>query len=79
MHISTRKGLASDKEEIKFNNIIKQYKKKINFDVIKQERKEYNPNWPEFPDHPNRILITGSSASGKINSLFNLINQQSMY
>ena len=28
----------------------------INFnDVIKEERKEYNSNWPEFPDYPYRI------------------------
>ena len=49
----------------------------INFDdAIKKETKEHNPNWPEIPDHPYRILITGGSASGKTNSLFNLINQQ---
>ena len=49
----------------------------INFDdVIKKETKENNPNWPELPDHPYRILIIGGSGSGKTNSLFNLINQQ---
>ena len=45
-------------------------------DVIKEETKEHNPNWPEIPDHPYRILIIGSSGSGKTNSLFNLINQR---
>ena len=50
----------------------------INFDhVIKEEAKEYNPNWPEIPDHPYRILIIGGSQSRKTNSLFNVINQQS--
>ena len=50
----------------------------INFDhVIKEEIKEYNPNWPEIPDHPYRILIIGGSQSRKTNSLFNIINQQS--
>ena len=48
----------------------------INFDVIKEETKEDNPNWPQIPDHPYRTLIIGGSGSGKINSLFNLINQQ---
>ena len=42
----------------------------INFDdVIKEEIKEHNPNWPQIPDHSYRILIIGGS-------LFNLINQQ---
>ena len=42
----------------------------INFDdIIKEETKEYNSNWPEIPDNPYRILITGGSGSGKINYL----------
>ena len=41
-------------------------------DIIKEETKEYNP----APDHQYRILIIGGSGSGKTNSLFNLINQQ---
>ena len=33
--------------------------KMINFDdVIKENTKEHNPNWPQIPDHPYRILIT---------------------
>ena len=52
--------------------------KMINFDnVTKENIKEHNPNWPEIPDEPYRILIIGGSDSGKMNSLFNLINQQS--
>ena len=51
--------------------------KMINFDdVIKENTKEHNPNWPQIPDHPYRILITGGSGSGKIISLFNLTSQQ---
>ena len=51
--------------------------KMINFDdVTKENIKEYNPNWPQIPDHPYRILIIGGCGSGKTNSLFNLINQQ---
>ena len=26
-------------------------------DVIKESMKEQNPNWPEIPDYPYRILI----------------------
>ena len=35
-----------------------------------------NPNWPYVPDHPYRILITGSLGSGKTNVLLNLIKHQ---
>ena len=46
----------------------------INFyDVTNKKHKR---NWPQVPDHSYRILITGSSGSGKTNSLFNLINQE---
>ena len=43
-------------------------------DVIKEETKEHNPNWPQISDQLYRILIIGGSGSGKTNSLFNLIN-----
>ena len=34
------------------------------FDYITREDvKENNPDWPEIPDHPYRILIVGGSAS----------------
>ena len=45
-------------------------------DVTKENIKENNPNWPQFSYHPCRIIIIGSSGSGKIYSLFNLISQQ---
>ena len=49
----------------------------INFDdVVKENIKEHNTNWPQVPDHPYRILIIGKSGSGKTNSLFNLMNFQ---
>ena len=33
----------------------------INFDdVTKGNIKEYNPNWLQIPDYPNRLLIVGS-------------------
>ena len=31
---------------------------------------------PYYPDYPNRILIIGSSGSGKTNVLLHLINNQ---
>ena len=47
----------------------------FNFDYITQEDiKEHNPNWPDIPDHPHRILITGGSGSGKTNALLNMVN-----
>ena len=32
--------------------------------------------WPYIPDHPCRILIIGSSGSGKTKALLNLIKEQ---
>ena len=47
----------------------------INFDDgIKEKIKEHNPNWPEIPGHPYRILMIGGFVSGKTNALLNLIN-----
>ena len=48
----------------------------INFDVIKVNIKEHNPNRPEIPDHPYGILIAEGSGSVKTNALFNLINHE---
>ena len=41
-----------------------------------QELHSHNLKWPYIPDHPYRILIIGSSGSGKTNALLNLINNQ---
>ena len=50
----------------------------INFDDYTNENKtEHSKNWPYTPDHPYRILITGSTGSGKTNALLNLIENQS--
>ena len=50
----------------------------INFDeVTKEDIKEHNPTCQQIYDHPYRILLIGGSGSGKKNSLFNLISQQS--
>ena len=49
----------------------------INLDDYTNENKtNHNPKWPYIPDHPYRILIIGSSGSGKTNALLNLINNQ---
>ena len=49
----------------------------FNFDYItKIGIKEHNPNWPEIPDHPYRILIFGGCGSGRTNPLLNLINKE---
>ena len=71
----TIKDLVSEKEEIKSNN--KMIKKMINFDdVTKENITKHNPNWPQIPNHPYRILIIGSSGPGRTNLLFDLISQQ---
>ena len=50
----------------------------MNFDDYTNENKiEHNLKQPYIPDHPYRILLTGDTGSGKTNSLFNLINNQS--
>ena len=48
----------------------------INFYDVVKENKRNNPDWPQIPDHPYRILIIGGSGSGETSSLFNLINHQ---
>ena len=42
--------------------------------ALKKTIKKLNPNLPQTPDHPQRILIIGGSGSCKVNSLFNLIS-----
>ena len=41
-----------------------------------QEMRAHNQKWQYIPDHLYRILIIGSSGSGKTNALFNSINNQ---
>ena len=49
----------------------------INLDSIRNENnKKHNEKWLYIPDHPYRILIIGSSGSGKTNALLNLIKEQ---
>ena len=44
--------------------------------IIKEDIKEHNPNWPEIPGHPQRILIVWGTWSGKTSALLNLINNE---
>ena len=49
----------------------------INFDdIVLENIKEQNPNWPQIPNHPYRILIIKGSGSRKTNSLSDLISHQ---
>ena len=45
-------------------------------DVIKENIKEHNPNWPQISDDSYRLLIIRGYGSWKTNSLFNLIIHQ---
>ena len=61
----------------KCENEMRKYVKMINFDdYVSENKTEHNLNWPYIPDHPYRILIIGSSPSGKTDVLLNLINKQ---
>ena len=49
----------------------------INFhEVTGGNKQEHKPHWLQIPDHPYKMLIIGSSESGKTNTLLNLINCQ---
>ena len=48
--------------------------------VIKENIKEHNPNCPQIPDHPYRILIVGGVNFGFMskNDAFNLIKNSNI-
>ena len=49
----------------------------INYENVTEENiNKHNPNLPQIPDHPYRILLIEGSGSGKTNALFNLIKQR---
>ena len=49
----------------------------FNLDAITNENNEdHNKKWAYIPDHPYRMLIIGSSGSGKTNALLKLIKEQ---
>ena len=58
------------KEEIKCNNIIKQYK---------NNNPEHNANWQQALDNLYILFIVGGSGYGKTNSLFNLADIDENY
>ena len=45
-------------------------------DITNENNKKHIKKQPFITDHPYRILIIGSSVSGKTNALLNLISQQ---
>ena len=47
-------------------------------DVTKENIKKHNPNWSQIPDHLYRILTTGGSESGKINSSISIYWEQNI-
>ena len=49
----------------------------INYDdITKANISKHNLNWPRILVYSYRVLIIGSSGSGKTNALLNLIKQQ---
>ena len=73
----TKKDLECKKEEIKYDNVIKNTKRRIKFYYIpKEDIKKQNLNWPKIPYYAHRILILGSSGSRKTNTFLNLIKKQ---
>ena len=45
-------------------------------DITNENNQDHNKKRPYIPDHPYRMLIIGSSGSGKTNALLNLIKEQ---
>ena len=48
----------------------------INFDEVANENQTIHISQSYIPDHPYRMLIIGSSVSGKTNTLVNITNHQ---
>ena len=67
------KDLACNKEEIKRNNIIKQYK---NVELLLFYKRRHMGTKSKPAANFQRILILRGSGSGKTNALTNLIIQQ---
>ena len=56
----------------RLNVTIQNDTKMINSDDVTEENiKEHDPNWPQIPDHPYRIVLIGGSGYGETNSLLN--------
>ena len=57
-----RKDLICKKEETECKNITKQRKNSLTLMMLQKKNiKLDNADWPQIPDHPYRILITGGS------------------
>ena len=49
----------------------------ISFENVTGENtQKQNPCWPQIPNHPSKIIITGKSGSGRTKALLNLINHK---
>ena len=48
----------------------------INFDGVANENQAIHISQSYIPDHPDRMLIIGSSVSGKTNTLVNITNHE---
>lgn len=56
--------------------VLTKYENDLFWQYYKRKQTEHNPNCPQIPDHPYRILIFGGSGSEKINGLLNLLHHQ---
>ena len=66
----TNEERIQKKKAIICNKILKQNKKWLTVITLQEKKINKNDlNWPQFPDHPHRILIIIGSGSGKSNSL----------
>ena len=72
----TSRDLVCEKEVIRCNNIMQQYKFDLIYFVIQENIKEHNPSWPQISSDPYRILIIRGSGLGKTNALLKLINHK---
>ena len=67
------------REEIKCNNIIRQYEIYQLLLYYKKNIQEHHLNSPHILDHPHRILIDEGQRSGKRTALLNLIESDDHY
>ena len=72
----TNEGIIHRKEEIKWNNIIKEYEKRLTTMMLEKKPQTNIIQIWQIPEHPYRILLIEGSGSGKTNALLNLIQQE---
>ena len=57
MHQKQTKKWYTQKKENKCVNILKHCKKWLSMLMLQNKTKNHNPNYPQTPDHPYRILV----------------------